>query len=159
MIAEFNIGDEVRVTRNVRNDGTFPGLDRGDLIMRKGATGTVVDRGTFLQDQVIYTVHFLEADRIVGCREEELIGADEPWVPTRFEFRDKVISLNAFAVGGEVLVETGASGEIVKVLRDAEGGPQYHVLFTDRVFQIKEASLDWADPEMRAAAANDEDPA
>lgn len=151
MLAEHNIGEDVRITRNVRNDGTYPGLERGDLIMRKGAVGTVIDRGTFLQDQIIYTVHFMDADRIVGCREEELIKATDPWVPTKFEFRDKVVALNTFAANGDVLAEAGAAGEIVKVLREAEGGPQYHVLFKGRVLQIKEASLDWADPEQRAA--------
>lgn len=142
MLADFNIGDEVRITRNVRNDGTFPGLERGDLIMRKGAVGTVVDRGTFLQDQVVYTVHFLEEDRVVGCREEEVIPADAPWTPTKFEFHDKVRALKGFAVNGEVLIEPGTVGEIVKVLRDVPGGPQYHVLFTDRVLQIAEPSLE-----------------
>lgn len=142
MLADFNIGDEVRVTRNVRNDGTFPGLERGDLIMRKGAVGTVVDRGTFLQDQVVYTVHFLQEDRVVGCREEEVIPADAPWTPTKFEFHDKVCALKGFSVNGEVVIQPGTVGEIVKVLRDASGGPQYHVLFSDRVLQIAEPSLE-----------------
>ena len=147
MLAEFEIGDEVRVTRNVRNDGTFPGLERGDLIMRRGTTGTVVDRGTFLQDQIIYTIHFLGDDRVVGCREEELIPASDPWVPSKFEFRDKVKALKCFAVKGEVLAEAGAEGEILKVLRDAPGGPAYHVRFPGHTLQIAEPSLDWANPE------------
>ena len=68
----FEYGDEVRVTRNVRNDGTFPGAEVGELLIRRGSTGFVRDVGTFLQDQVVYSVHFVDADRLVGCREQEL---------------------------------------------------------------------------------------
>lgn len=150
MLAEFDIGDEVRVVRNVRNDGTFPGMERGELIMRRGSAGTVVDRGTFLQDQIIYTVHFLDQDRVVGCREEELIPAADPWVPSRFEFRDKVVALKSFAVDGQVVAEAGAEGEILKVLRDAPGGVAYHVRFPGHTLMIAERSLEWADAAMRA---------
>lgn len=150
MRPEFDIGDEVRVIRNVRNDGTFPGMDRGQLIMRRGTVGTVVDRGTFLQDQIIYTVHFLGDDRVVGCREEELIPAAEHWVPSKFEFREKVIALKAFAVGGEVVADVGTVGEILKILRNGPDGVAYHVRFPGHTLQIAETSLNWADPEIRA---------
>lgn len=147
MRPEFEIGDEVRVTRNVRNDGTFPGMTTGTLIMRRGSTGTVVDRGTFLQDQIIYTIHFLGDDRVVGCREEELIAIDAPWNPSKFEFRDKVIALKTFAVNGEVIAEAGDEGEILMVLRETEGEMAYHVRFPGHTLQILESRLDWADPE------------
>lgn len=147
MLAEFEIGDEVRVTRNVRNDGTFPGLEVGNLIMRRGSTGTVVDRGTFLQDQIVYTVHFVGDDRVVGCREEELIAIDAPWNPSKFEFRDKVVALKTFAVNGEVIAEAGDQGEILKVLRDSQEEMAYHVRFPGHTLQILESRLDWADPE------------
>ena len=79
MLPKFEYGSAVRVTRNVRNDGTFPGFPTGALLVRRGSVGFVRDVGTFLQDQIVYTVHFLEDDRIVGCREEELLSWDEPW--------------------------------------------------------------------------------
>ncbi|NOS89140.1 MAG: nitrogen fixation protein NifZ, partial [Methylococcaceae bacterium] len=87
----FEFGEAVRVTRNIRNDGTYPGLDVGTLLIRRGSVGNVVEVGTFLQDQIIFTVHFLNHGRMVGCRIEELIGVDEPWNPSRFEFRDRVV--------------------------------------------------------------------
>ena len=59
MITRWDLGDDVRVIRNVRNDGTYPGEQIGALLIRRGSTGTVIDIGTFLQDQIIYTVHFL----------------------------------------------------------------------------------------------------
>ena len=58
-----------------------------------------------LRDQVIYSVHFLEDGRIVGCREEELIDIDDPWTPSRFEFRDKVCPRVPLTLGGETLAQ------------------------------------------------------
>lgn len=127
---QWEYGDQVRVIRNVRNDGTFPGMEPGDLLIRRGSIGYVVDVGTFLQDQVIYSVHFLDAGRIVGCREEELIDISEAWVPSRYEFREKVASAINLSVGGELLVPQGAVGEVIKVIREygAETA-SYHIHF------------------------------
>lgn len=147
MDARWEYGEAVRLTRNVRNDGTYPGLDPGAFLVRRGSIGYVVDVGTFLQDQIIYSVNFLEEGKIVGCREEELIGADEPWTPSRFEFRDKVRTAKGLAVAGEVLVAVGASGEVIKVIRDAPGGVAYHIHFDSlpgRLLQIPEALLEAA---------------
>ncbi len=46
----YNYGVAVRVIRNVRNDGTYPGMDTGDFLVRRGSVGYVVNVGTFLQD-------------------------------------------------------------------------------------------------------------
>lgn len=138
----YDYGDSVRVTRNVRDDGTYPGMAVGELLVRRGSIGTVIEIGTFLQDQVIYTVHFLDIDRIVGCREEELILADAPWAPSVFESRDKVLAGRSFAVRGEVVVEKGALGEVIRVVRDMPGGVHYHVNFPGRMLVIPETSLD-----------------
>lgn len=146
-LPQFEYGDEVRVIRNVRNDGTYPGMDTGTLLIRRGSVGCVYDVGTYLQDQLIYRVHFLDSGRTVGCREEELILASEPWTPSLFEFRDNVMALRSFAVHGEVVVEKGRVGSVMKVLRDLPEGVQYHVHFGDgRVLQIPEQSLCLADP-------------
>ena len=129
MQPRWDYGDAVRVTRNVRNDGTYPGLEMGDFLVRRGSVGYVVNVGTFLQDQIIYSVNFLEAGRIVGCREEELIGGDEAWVPSRFEFREKVKAAKALSIRGEVRVPADSEGQVLKVLRDMPGGVAYHVHF------------------------------
>ena len=141
MMHRFDYGDAVRVTRNVRNDGTFPGEKTGNLLVRRGSIGYVRDIGTFLQDQIIYTVHFLDADRVVGCREEELIGSAEPWVETRFESREWVCSKMPLAVNGSIVVSAGSQGEIIKVMR-SEAGIAYHVLFSDKVFVVPERGLE-----------------
>ncbi|MEW5756116.1 MAG: nitrogen fixation protein NifZ [Pseudomonadota bacterium] len=137
----FDYGDQVRVIRNVRNDGTFPGRDIGELLIRRGSSGYVRNIGTFLQDQIIYTVHFLEQDLMVGCREEELISIDEYWVPNVFEFRDKVACKMPLAINGEVIVDTGQEGQVIKVLRDHPGGVAYHVHFSGHTLVVPEAAL------------------
>jgi len=142
--SRWDYGDAVRLTRNVRNDGTYPGLETGAPLVRRGSVGYVVDVGTFLQDQVIYSVNFLDEQKIVGCREEELIGGDEPWAPSRFEFRERVRSTKGLSVNGQVLVERDAIGEVIKVIRDAPGGVAYHIHFESllgRVLQIPEDAL------------------
>ncbi|MDD2686247.1 MAG: nitrogen fixation protein NifZ [Gallionella sp.] len=142
MLPKFEFGDEVRIVRNVRNDGTYPGMPVGELLIRRGSTGFVMNVGTFLQDQLIYTVNFLEQDKIVGFREEELIDINEPWVPSKFESREKVRSKITLAVGGEVRAKPGSEGEVLKVLRDEAGGVQYQVIFHDRVLQVPESVLE-----------------
>jgi nitrogen fixation protein NifZ len=150
---EFEYGTEVRVLRSVRNDGTFPGLPTGTLLIRRGSTGFVRDVGTFLQDQIVYSVHFLAEDKVVGCREEELQLATDPWVPSRFEFRDKVIARLPLGSQGKVLVERGAPGEIIKVLRDAPGSVQYHVYFPGcNTLQVPESALEPLEPETEVEA-------
>jgi nitrogen fixation protein NifZ len=148
MNARWDYGESVRLTRNVRNDGTFPGLDPGAPLVRRGSIGYVIDVGTFLQDQIIYSVNFLDEGKIVGCREEELIGAEEAWTPSRFEFRERVRATKGLSVGGEVLVAVGALGEVIKVIRDAPGGVAYHIHFETllgRVLQIPEDALEAAE--------------
>jgi nitrogen fixation protein NifZ len=143
--ARWEYGESVRLTRNVRNDGTYPGLDPGAPLVRRGSIGHVIDVGTFLQDQIIYSVNFLDEGKIVGCREEELIGAEEPWMPSRFEFRERVRAGKRLSVDGKVLVAFGAIGEVMKVIRDAPGGVSYHIHFDSllgRVLQIPENALE-----------------
>ncbi len=143
MEQRFDFGVAVRLTRNVRNDGTFPGLEVGNLLIKRGSVGYVMNVGTFLQDQIIYTVNFLDQGRVVGCRDEELIGADEPWMASRFETREKVKTRLALSLRGEVVVPAGAIGEIFKVLRDPAEGVRYHVHFPGgRMLQVPESLLD-----------------
>ncbi|MBI5899553.1 MAG: nitrogen fixation protein NifZ [Rhodocyclales bacterium] len=129
MLPRWDYGDAVRVTRNVRNDGTFPGAAMGDLLVRRGRIGHVRNVGSFLQDQIIYSVHFLDEERIVGCREEELIGIDEPWIESRFEVRQKLCAAVPLAIRGELKVPAGSRGEVLNLERE-EGRPvAYHVHF------------------------------
>lgn len=157
MLPRFQYGDEVRVIRNVRNDGTYPGKEVGELLLRRGSVGNVHDVGTYLQDQIIYRVYFIDSGRMVGCREEELVPAAEPWVDSRYEFRDRVATRIPLSVGGEVVVAQGEIGSVMKILRDAPGGVQYHVHFNSgRMFQIPELALE---PDASGAADGEPVPA
>ncbi|MCB1755887.1 MAG: nitrogen fixation protein NifZ [Gammaproteobacteria bacterium] len=150
MLPKFEFGDSVRLVRNVRNDGTYPGEPTGRLLIRRGSIGYVRDVGTFLQDQLIYTVDFIEAGRRVGCREQELQSLDDPWIPTRFDFRDKVTPLRPLAVGGAIIARPGDEGEVEKTLPEHDGGPACHVRFHGRVLLVTEASLAFINPEKEA---------
>ena len=143
MQTRWDLGDAVRVLRNVRNDGTYPGIDTGALLIRRGSVGHVVDVGTFLQDQIIYSVHFLDAGRIVGCREEELQGGDAPWLPSTFEVRERVRARQILALGDELRVPQWAVGEVLRVVREREE-VAYHVHFAclpGRTLAVPEAAL------------------
>ena len=142
MRPEYDFGDAVRVLRNLRNDGTWPGLETGKLLVRRGSVGYVQNVGTFLQDQLIYSVHFIDIDRIIGCRAEELQPEKDPWVLNRFEFRDRVVSARPLGLQGNVIVEQGAEGEIQKVLRDTPDGVFYHVRFSGRTLQVPESAIE-----------------
>jgi nitrogen fixation protein NifZ len=143
MRPEYDYGDQVRLLRNIRNDGTFPGLDVGSLLAKRGSLGFVRDVGSFLQDQIIYAVHFPEEGRLVGCREEELQSADAPWTPSRFETRDKVAAKVPLGIQGRLLVDQGEVGVVMKVIRPSSGGVSYHVHFSGRnLLQVPETALE-----------------
>jgi len=141
MKPRFDFGDEVRVLRNVRNDGTYPGIDTGELLIRRGSVGHVQNIGTYLQEYTIYSVHFIEEDLLVGCKEDEVMSADAPWNPSKYEFRDKVKPTIPLAINGEVIAEPDTEGEILKVLRDQPGGVAYHVRFSGRTLVVPETAL------------------
>jgi nitrogen fixation protein NifZ len=147
-LPDYEYGDEVRVIRSIRNDGTVPGLPRGALLVRRGECGYVRDVGVFLQDQIIYQVHFLAVDKIVGCREQELIASSEPWIASVFEFGDWVQTTCHLAIQGQVIAPQGTIGQVFAVHRDSEP-LQYEVLFGDRILAVHEPMLRW--PEDAAA--------
>jgi nitrogen fixation protein NifZ len=137
----FDEGDRVRIIRNIRNDGTYPGKRLGELLLERGNIGYIIDTGTFLQDQIIYSVHFLELGIIIGCREEELIDADEPWQPSRFQYRDQVITRLPLAIQGKIVIDKGTQGEIVKAWRDENSQDMmYHVYFSTTALHLENPS-------------------
>ncbi len=69
---EFEYGAKVRSLKQIRNDGTFPGKDIGDLLCKKGEEGYVVSIGTFLQQFYIYGVEFISSGYRVGMKRKEL---------------------------------------------------------------------------------------
>ncbi|RZI42963.1 nitrogen fixation protein NifZ [Herbaspirillum sp. HC18] len=72
----FEYGEKVRSRKTVRNDGTFPGKEIGDILVRKGDVGYVASIGTFLQQFYIYGIEFIVHGYRVGMKERELESLD-----------------------------------------------------------------------------------
>ncbi len=151
MLPYFKHGEAVRVIRNIRNDGTYPGLSTGKILVKRGNVGYVQNIGTFLQDQIIYSVHYIDVNMIIGCREEELIRKADNWVMSRFEFRDKVTTNKVLTVKGKVIASPGDVAEILKVLHEpattdqsemAKAEFSYHVHFPGHTLQVRESMLE-----------------
>jgi nitrogen fixation protein NifZ len=73
----FLPGSKVRATKYVMNDGTFPGREIGEVLVRKGDLGYVRDIGTFLQRFHVYAVEFVDRGAVVGMRARELVAVEE----------------------------------------------------------------------------------
>lgn len=68
----FDFGDKVLATKSVKNDGTYPGRDIGEVLVNKGDVGYVASIGAFVQQFYIYGVDFVERGVIVGMKSREL---------------------------------------------------------------------------------------
>ncbi|CAM3944502.1 NifZ domain protein [Vibrio aerogenes CECT 7868] len=135
--ARFDAGEEVRVIRTVRNDGSFPGMEKGEVLIEAGCVGIVRTYGFFLQTQVIYQVFFPEVNQVIGIRDEELIAARLDWVPRYFHSLDKAKLTRTLAMNGEVLAEKGQIVEIQRAYRDLEDGTlKYEITLSDLRFQL-----------------------
>lgn len=72
----FEHGERVVSRFMVRNDGTFPGREVGDLLVSKGDVGIVVSIGTFLQQFYIFGVDFPDRGYRVGMKSREIVSID-----------------------------------------------------------------------------------
>lgn len=129
MLRLWDYGDAVGLTRHVRNDGTFPRLATGALLVRRGRIGHVREVGTFLQDQIVYPVHFVDEGRVVGCREEELIAAEAPWIGSRFKVHQKVRATRSLTIRGELRVPPSSRGEVLDLEQTGAQGVFSHTHF------------------------------
>lgn len=74
----FEPGDKVRSLKAIRNDGTFPGVRRGDYLLDAGEIGYVKSIGTYLNRFYIYTIDFVDRGILLGMRSVELEGMEDP---------------------------------------------------------------------------------
>ena len=76
----FTYGQKVVSRKHIRNDGTFPGKEIGEVLIKKGEKGVVTSIGTFLQRFYIYGVDFYERGYVVGRKGKELepFGEESP---------------------------------------------------------------------------------
>lgn len=68
----YELGDKVRITNLIKNDGTYPGAKLGEALINVGEEGYVISIGTYLQRAYVYAIRFMDKDIVVGCRKEEL---------------------------------------------------------------------------------------
>jgi nitrogen fixation protein NifZ len=84
----FRPGEKVCAAKHVRNDGTYPHREIGDVLVKKGDVGYVRDIGTFLQQFYIYAVDFCDRRVVVGMRGRELTSL-EGWSAADAERADE----------------------------------------------------------------------
>ncbi|QOV66104.1 nitrogen fixation protein NifZ [Kosakonia pseudosacchari] len=140
MKRQYAFGEEVRVSRTIRNDGTMPGYRRGDVLVRRGSTGFVRECGIFLMEKVIYHIHFPDSGLIVGCREQELLPLSAPWHAGQFQYGDTVACRHALAVGDDIVVAAGEQGQITAT-GQGEDADSYTVTFSGRWFQVSASAM------------------
>ena len=78
--AKFFMGQKVRLLEDIKNDGTYPYLGIGEVMIEKGSIGYIRGMGDFLQVIRVYEVHFLDLNaliEVVGCREHELLAMED----------------------------------------------------------------------------------
>ena len=73
----FRLGQRVRITKPIKNDGSNPFNGANDTLVPAGAEGYVKHIGDWLQVIRIYEVHFIEEGHTFGCREAELQAIDD----------------------------------------------------------------------------------
>ncbi len=91
----FAFGERVACRSVVRNDGTFPGRDIGDVLVNRGDVGYVRAIGTFLQQYYIYTVEWVETGYQVGMRAKELCTLDALPPEVLEQFADRLAELKS----------------------------------------------------------------
>jgi nitrogen fixation protein NifZ len=91
----FAFGERVLSRSVVRNDGTFPGKDLGDILVQRGDVGYVRTIGTFLQQYYIYGVEWIERGYQVGMRAKELCTLDDLPPEILRKFSDRLAELRA----------------------------------------------------------------
>jgi nitrogen fixation protein NifZ len=77
ILSLYRVGQRVRLTKTIRNDGTYPHAGVGEILVEAGAEGYVRKIGDFLQTIRVYEVNFIEEGLVFGCREAELESALE----------------------------------------------------------------------------------
>ncbi len=73
----FRLGQRVRITKPIKNDGSNPFHERDAVLIPPGAEGYVKFIGDWLQVIRIYEVHFIQEGHTYGCREAELEAIDD----------------------------------------------------------------------------------
>ncbi|MCA1910015.1 MAG: nitrogen fixation protein NifZ [Magnetospirillum sp.] len=74
----FEPGEKVQATKEVRNDGTYPGHAMGAFLIHRGDVGYVKSVGTFLNRFYVYAIDFVDRGMLVGMRTHEIESMEKP---------------------------------------------------------------------------------
>ena len=74
----FEPGDKVHAIREIRNDGTYPGLAMGEFLIHRGDVGYVKSVGTYLNRFYVYAIDFVDRGMLVGMRTHEIESLEQP---------------------------------------------------------------------------------
>jgi len=139
----FAPGSEVRIVRNIRNDGSFHNLEKGALLVEAGSVGIVRTYGYFLQTQIIYQVFIPEQNRVVGVRDSEVIDSTLDWIPCLFRSMDQARLTCSLKMFGEPLASKGDVIEVHRVYRDlGDGSLSYEVKFGEHLVKLDSTRLE-----------------
>ena len=72
---DFAVGESVRSLTRIRNEGTYPHRDIGDILVREGDLGYVHESWSFL-NEVYYTVEFIRHAVVVIMHAREMAKSD-----------------------------------------------------------------------------------
>lgn len=74
----FEPGEKVHAIREIRNDGTYPGLAMGEFLIHRGDVGYVKSVGTYLNRFYVYAIDFVDRGMLVGMRTHEIESLEQP---------------------------------------------------------------------------------
>lgn len=140
-LPKYEYGTEVRLIKNIRSDGTVEDANKGTLLMRRGTTGFVRQSGYFQQDTIVYQIHFLEQDKVIGCKESELISADKPWVSNEFEYGDSARLNLTLSMDGSIIGKKDDVVSVIGVDREDVNDIFYRILINDQDIDVPERAL------------------
>ena len=138
---KYEYDTEVRVIRNIRHDTYGPDSRKGELLVERGTTGFIRHSGVFQQDQIIYQVHFLETNQIVGCRETELIPAEDYWVQNLFEAGDMALLNINLSYESSQIASKFDQVTIMGIDRSDQDNILYRIAINEIDFDIPERAL------------------
>jgi nitrogen fixation protein NifZ len=72
----FELGDGVRATRPLRNDGTYLHKDVGEVLVLEGDIGFVVEIALF-RGEAYYTIEFVDRAVVMAARGRDLARLDD----------------------------------------------------------------------------------
>ena len=124
---KFSYGQAVRLITNIRQDSSLSDEKRGQLLIRRGNIGYIRHAGLYKQEQIIYQVHFLEQNRVIGCRETELIDANATWADNQFEYGDVAVLNVNLQMHGKHIAYVGDSVSVIAVNREDQQDITYRV--------------------------------